>query len=58
MTEESKAASYPEFDENGKPNPLRLPVTGVSEQWEIEQAKENDGYDPCDIETLANEPNI
>jgi len=46
MTEsENKPVAYPEYDENGKPNPLRVPLSAESEQWEIENAYENGSLD-------------
>lgn len=37
MTEsENKALAYPEYDESGAQNPIRVPITAESEQWEKE----------------------
>ncbi|TLM75970.1 hypothetical protein [Pseudarthrobacter sp. NamB4] len=58
MTEpENKPAAYPEYDENGNRNPVRVPPTEASEEWELETIRDNAEYDPYDIDTLANEPN-
>jgi hypothetical protein len=49
---------YPRYNEAGEPNPVRVPPTEDSEQWELEIFQEIADYDPYDIDTLANEPNI
>lgn len=56
-TEPDKPVAYPEFDENGKRNPVRVPATEESEAWELEIMEYSADYDPYDHETLANEPN-
>lgn len=57
MTTEAKnTLTYPEYDENGKPNPVRVPATEDSEEWEIEAMHDGADYDPYDIDMLANEP--
>lgn len=43
---ESKLVAYPEYDDNGKRNPVRLPATEDSEQWELEIIRENIENDP------------
>jgi hypothetical protein len=55
MTSESVA--YPEFNESGEKNPVRVPLTEDSEQWEIDVVHATADYDPFDPDTLANEPN-
>lgn len=55
-TEGNEPAAYPEYDENGKPKPVRVPPTEDSEDWELEIMQDCAEYDPYDIETLANEP--
>jgi len=47
-TEENKPLAYPEYDESGKPNPVRLPATEDSEQWELEIIRDNIEQDPND----------
>lgn len=49
MTEsENKPLAYPEYDENGNPNPVRVPPTEDSEQWELEVMRNNIENDPND----------
>lgn len=49
MTEsENKSLAYAEYDENGNHNPVRLPATEDSEQWELEIIRENIENDPND----------
>lgn len=45
---ENKPLAYPEYDENGKPNPVRVPPSEDSEQWEMEIIRENIESDPND----------
>lgn len=45
---ENKPLAYPEYDENGKPNPVRVPPSEDSEQWEMEIIRENIENDPND----------
>ena len=52
MTEsENEPAAYPQYDENGKQSPLRLPLTENSEQWEIDLVAETQDYE------LSGKPN-
>ncbi|MFF2029332.1 hypothetical protein [Arthrobacter sp. NPDC058192] len=49
MTEpENKPAAYPEYDENGNRNPVRVPPSAESEAWVMEDMRENIGNDPND----------
>ena len=45
---ENKPLAYPEIDENGNHNPVRLPATAESEQWELEIMAYDAEYDPYD----------
>lgn len=49
MTEsKSKTVTYPEYDENGNRNPVRVPPSEESEDWELEIMRENIEQDPND----------
>jgi hypothetical protein len=49
MTESEKMpVAYPQYDENGNPNPVRLPPSEDSEQWELEIMQDNIQNDPND----------
>lgn len=49
MTEsESSTVPYPEYDESGTHNPVRVPPSEVSEEWELEIMRENIQHDPND----------
>lgn len=48
MADKKKPLAYPEYDEDGKPNPVRVPPTDKSEEWEMEIIRENIESDPND----------
>jgi hypothetical protein len=49
MTEpDSKPVAYPEYDENGNHNPVRVPPSEDSELWEMEIMRDNIENDPND----------
>lgn len=56
-TKENEPGAYPQYDENGNQNPVRVPPTEESEQWEMDIIHATADYDPTDPDTLANEPN-
>jgi len=56
-TEQNKPVAYPEYDENGNHNPVRLPPSEKSEAWELEIFADIAEYDPYDIHAIADEPN-
>jgi hypothetical protein len=45
---ENKPVKYPEYDEDGHPNPVRVPPSKESEPWELEIMRENIENDPND----------
>lgn len=43
---ENEPAPYPEFDEAGERNPVRVPLTEVSEQWEVNTVQATKSMEP------------
>jgi hypothetical protein len=55
--EERKPVAYPQYDDAGNHNPVRVPPSEESEEWELEIMRDNAEYDPYDNDSaLYNGP--
>lgn len=43
---ENMPHTYPEFNDQGDRNPVRLPLTEASEQWEVDTAQAAESMEP------------
>jgi hypothetical protein len=43
---ENVPTTYPEFTEDGSRNPVRLPLTEASEQWEVNTVQAEESLEP------------
>ncbi|MHA7241547.1 hypothetical protein [Arthrobacter sp. TMS1-12-1] len=43
---ENVPLTYPEFNDQGDRNPVRLPLTEASEQWEVDTAQAAESMEP------------
>jgi hypothetical protein len=43
---ENVPLTYPEFNDEGDRNPVRLPLTEASEQWEVDTAQAVESMEP------------
>jgi hypothetical protein len=46
MSAENLPMSYPEFTKEGDRNPVRLPLTEASEQWEVDTVQATESKEP------------
>jgi hypothetical protein len=43
---ENQPMTYPEFNEKGDRNPVRLPLTEASERWEVDSVQASESTEP------------